>query len=852
MLDDLRFGLRKLRQEPGFTAVAVLTLALGIGATAAIFSLIQGVLLTPPQYREPDRLVLIPSAAIEGQPQGQLRGWAAAQWTEWQREATSFDGIAAYAWGFNFLISDEGSRSIEGMHVSRDYFRVVGLEPVLGRTFLESEAAFQSATSVMVIGYDLWQRAFHADPNVIGRTVRISRRDAPATIVGVMPAGVRFLPSPRAAQEPNYNVDAPVDYWMPLAPNPERLDQPIWDVVGRLRSGVTVEQAEADLGGLAARQARADSDVEGMAPRVRLLTAEFTRDGQRILLPLAGAAALVLLIACGNVAALLLVRGLHRQDEYAVRSALGVSRLSLFRQVSTESLVLAIGGAAAGVALALGIVRVFQLTGGHAVPRLDAVDTGWPMLAAGLGLAIVAALAAGVFPAVRASRLDTIAVLKSAGPKSSTGRAERRVLRTVTIAQTAFTLALLVGAGLLIRTVVNLSNVDSGYRTDRIVTMTVTAVQGDWGDFHRRALERVAGVPGVEHAAFAWGVPLTGNSWPGAIEVEGQPPATRASERIAVPLRSVTPGYFALLDQTIIEGRDFRSSDTNGAPGVAIVNEAFAERYFPDRAAVGKRVWRGNRQQPPATIAGVVTNARTNDLTRTAEPEVYLSLWQAGAFSKDLILRTAADPRPVMTGIQRELRAVDPTVAVENVRTLEEVRAESVASQMFAMRLVVGFAIVATVLTLVGIYGVLSLSVAGRRREIAVRSAVGAQRRDIRNLVLSDAFRLIAAGVGSGILAAVILSRALRAFSVRCGTDRPGDDGERGRFLRLRRAAGVSDADAARGTSESVGSAEISIGSILSAPGRKLASARRVRLRDQLLACHHVHVFVVGPPDRRV
>jgi putative ABC transport system permease protein len=355
-------------------------------------------------------------------------------------------------------------------------------------------------------------------------------------------------------------------------------------------------------------------------------------------------------------------------------------------------------------------------------------------------------------------------ILKSAGPKSSAGRAERRLLRGVTIAQIALTLALLVGAGLLTRTMMNLAQVTSGYSLDRILNMTVTAVQGDWIGFHTRALEHVSALPGVEHAAFAWGVPLTGNSWPGAIDVEGQPPPARPSDRLALPIRSVTQGYFELLRLPLVEGRDFRSTDNRQAPRVAIINRAFAERYFKGLTAIGKKVWLGPRDQPAHEIVGVVDNARTTDLARPAEPEIYMSLWQNSAFSKDLIIRTAADPRSIAAAVQRELRSVDPTVAVENVRTLEQVRDDSLASRIFATRLLVGFSLVGTLLTLVSIYGVLSLSVASRRRELAIRSAVGAERGDIRTLILNEAGRLIAGGVAAGIVSALVLARALRSF----------------------------------------------------------------------------------------
>jgi putative ABC transport system permease protein len=332
------------------------------------------------------------------------------------------------------------------------------------------------------------------------------------------------------------------------------------------------------------------------------------------------------------------------------------------------------------------------------------------------------------------------------------------------LVQTALTLALLVGAGLLIRTMMNISNVQSGYSISHILTMSVTAVQGNWADFHRRALGHLSALPGVQYAAFAWGVPLTGNNWPATVDIEGQPAATKESDRISVPVRSVTLHYFKLLGLPILDGRDFRSTDIKNAPSVAIVNQALADRHFPHAHVIGKKLWLGGRQEPPTEIVGVVANGRTDELTRAADPEIYLSLWQAGAFSKHLVVRTAADPRSVMAVIQRELRSVDPTVAVENVKTLEQIRGDSLASRTFAMQLLVGFSIVGSVLTLVGIFGVLSLSVASRRRELAIRSAVGAQQRDIRNLIFGEGFRLIASGVIAGMVAALVLSRVLRSF----------------------------------------------------------------------------------------
>jgi putative ABC transport system permease protein len=761
VLLDLRFAVRMLLKQPLFAAVAALTLAVGIGATAAVFSLVRGVLLTPPPYHDPDRLVLIPSVRIDIQQVERIEATPAFTWMDWQQQAKSFETIAAYVWTFNFVVDAGGSESFQGMVVTPEYFHALGVQPMIGRAFAESDA--KPPSTVVILGYDFWQRRFGGDRAIVGKTIRMSRRDAPPTVVGIMPPGVRFLPSPTESQEPSYNVNATVDVWMPGGPNPQRLKQSMWDVVGRLKPGVTPSAAQAELAVLSARQAQGDPQLEGRTPRVQPLVSAMNVDGQRILFPLFGAAGLVLCIACGNTAALLLVRGLQRQQEYAVRSALGVSRTALFRQVSIESVALALVGGVAGVGLAFGIVRLFKAIGGHAIPRLDAVTTGWPLLASGLALAIVAAVVAGLVPALRASRPDLNDVLKSAGPRGCVGRGERRLLQAVTMIQTALTLALLVGAGLLIRTMHNVATVKSGYSMDRILTMTVTAVQGDWADFHARALERVSRVPGVQQAAFAWGTPLTGNDWPGLLEIEGHP-VTKPSDRIAVPLRSVTPGYFALLGLAIEDGRDFRSTDNRKAPGVAVVNRAFADRYFGGTTAIGKRIWGNGRERPATEIIGVAGNARTGDLTQAPAPEVYLSFWQANAFSKDLVVRTAADPRTAIEAIRRELRAVDPTVAVEHVKTLDDIRTDSLASRIFARQLLVGFSIVGTLLTVIGVYGVLALSVASRRREIAIRTAIGAHRRDIRNLVFGEGFRLVAGGIVLGIASALMTSRVLQSF----------------------------------------------------------------------------------------
>jgi putative ABC transport system permease protein len=356
-------------------------------------------------------------------------------------------------------------------------------------------------------------------------------------------------------------------------------------------------------------------------------------------------------------------------------------------------------------------------------------------------------------------------VLKSAGPNSSANTGHRNLIRGVTVAQTALTLALLVGAGLLIRTMVKLSEVKSGYETSRIVTMSVATMQNDWAAFHRLALQRVSALPGVEGAAFAWGVPLTGNDWQAIPVIEGQPVPAKLSDRTIFPVRAVTPGYFSLMHMSLLSGRDFRDTDTRDNPGVSIVNQAFVDRYFPGTSVLGRKLWWQDPGKEPSTeIIGVIENSRTDDLTRPAEPEIYSSLWQNSAFTKHLVVRSKGDPRSIMASIRGQLLGIDATVGVDKVQTMDQIRDNSLASRTFAMQLLAGFAVIASVLTLVGIYGVLSLSVANRRREIAIRAAVGAGRSQIRGLVFGEGVRLVGAGIIGGIVIALFLSRALRAF----------------------------------------------------------------------------------------
>ena len=485
-------------------------------------------------------------------------------------------------------------------------------------------------------------------------------------------------------------------------------------------------------------------------------------DARRLLLPLFGSVALLFLVAAVNVAGLFVARGLQRHREYAMRSALGASRVRLFRQVLVESAIIALIGAVAGAAIAVGGIGIFKAIGGHAVPRAETVAVGWPVFAFGLAAALLAALVAGLLPALRAA--STRYGTSLTGGRTSAGRGERRMLATIATVQVVFTVALLAGATLLVRTANKLAGVRPGYETERILAVTVTSVTpGQSRQFHTAVLDRVAALPGVARAAFVWGLPLTGNKWPGTLELVGQPGDGTVAGQLSLPLRSITPDYFDVMGMGLMDGRGFQATDAGDAPMVAVVNQAFGRKYFPG-GVLGRQMRFAGDNKRTIQIVGVVADTRTEALSTQAEPEVYLSFWQSGAFSKHLVVRAAGDPSALPALVRREVHAVDPTASVERFTTMAEIRRTSVAPRTFAMQLLIGFSILATALALVGIYGVLSLSVGSRQKEIAVRKAVGAQGRDILRLILGEGSRMIAIGIGLGAVVSIFVGRALENY----------------------------------------------------------------------------------------
>jgi len=768
MMDDVRYAFRQLRAHPAFALVAVATLAVGIGSASAMFGLIQGVLLSPPPFAEPDRLVLVTPVRVDGQPYE--RGASVGQWLAWRR-AQAIERAALYRWTFNFIVRGDGSRSLGGMVVTPDYFQVVGVRPILGRALTAAEASRPGVDNRpgapptgILLGYDLWQREFGGDKDILGRAVTLSRMPAPLPVIGVMPPGLRFLPDPGAAAEPNYDLNAKVDFWLAMTTDETRAERGAGNAIARLKPGATPAQAQGELAAMSSGIAAADPRLAGLTATATPVGSVLNREGERLLVPLFGAVGLLFLIACANVSGLLLARGLQRQQEYATRAAIGAGRARIFRLVLIEAVTVAMTAALLGAGLAYAIVAGLKAIGGRAVPRADAVAVGWPVLLFGALAALAAGVAAGLLPALRASWRDRFSLLK--GSRTTVGRGERRLLATVATIQVVLTVALLAGAALLLRTAQNLDRVRPGYDTERILAMTVTSVgpRDQSRAFHTQSLERVAALPGVSHAAYVWGLPLTGNSWPAEIEVPGRAANSSAIvDRISLPVRSVTEDYFAVMGMRLVEGRLFLPSDNGDAPPVSIVNQTFVRRYLGSSPPLGQQLrFPGNDK--PTTIVGVIADTRTERLREAPEPELYASFWQNGAFSKHLVVRATGDPLALAPQVGAAVRGVQATAAVEHVTTMAEIRRESTAAQTFALRLLGGFAVVATLLAVVGLYGVLSLSAGARTRELAVRQALGARRDQVMALVLGEGARLVAVGVACGIAAAVLVGRLLEAL----------------------------------------------------------------------------------------
>jgi putative ABC transport system permease protein len=763
---DLRYAARSLARSPGFTAVAVITLALGVGANTAIFAVVNTVMLRPLPYPEPDRLIRI----WESNPG---KGWptfSASQpnFLDWRSQLQSFEGLAAQS-GTGFTLTSGGDAEIvRAIAVTADLLPTLGIAPRLGRNFRPDEDRPGGHTRVALLTHGFWMRRFGGSPAIVGTTVGLDSQ--PYEIVGVLPESFATAwGGPR------------LDLLVPLAPDPVRArgDHRLL-VIGRLKAGVTIDQARTEMQALASRLATAYPESNGgwtVALRTFydwIVPAE-TRDSLLIML---GAVGLVLLIACGNVASLLLARASARQREFSVRAALGAQRSRIIRQWLVEAMLLGLVAAAAGTALAVATTRLLVAAAPTVLPRLDQMSIDPWVIAFAAGVSLVAAVVFGLGPALHASSARLSESLKDGARSASGGRGRQRLRAGLVIAEVALSVALLIGAGLLIRSFWRVQQVQPGFDTKSVVTMRVTLPRSSYDtsakaqQFYERLLEAVAALPGVSAAATSNGVPLTAGNTSTEVTLPGKP--MPKDSQPSADWRLVSPGYFRALGIPL-RGRDFTEADAaiddKGIPtrAVTIVSEEMARRYWPGEDVLGKTVILHSFGKAPQTIIGVAGDVRSFGLDTSPAPMVYAS---AMAFPRwnpmNLVVRSNADPMGHIGAIRSALRGIDGTVPLYDVNLVEDLLSESLGSRRFNMYLLACFAAVALLLASIGLFGVLAYLVAQRTRDIGIRMALGANRADVFRLIVGQGMVMTSSGAVLGILGGIAAGRMLRGllFSV--------------------------------------------------------------------------------------
>jgi len=756
MLRDLRHAVRALRRNPMFTAAAVLTLALGVGVNTAIFSVVNAVMLQPLPFTDPDRLVRL----YESNPE---RGWpefsvSDPNFLDWHAQTTSWEALAAFDVGTVSLATDPGIEVVFALRATSEFLPALGFRPALGRNFQPEETRPGGDTNVTIISDGLWRRAFGADPDVIGTRVRIN--DTPHTIIGVLPAQFGWeeaeLLRPRV-----------------LDPNRSRGDHQL-SVIGLLESNVTLDRARAELTAIAAQLAEAyPADNDGWTVRLVMfddwLVPQQIRDS---LVVLQGAVLLVLLIACMNVANLLLARGAARQKETAIRVAMGASQTRIMWHGLMESGVLALIGAATGVGLAAVTIRVLSVYAATIVPRVDEASIDWVVLSFALVCALVSAAAFGLLPSVHAAREHGQA-LHDTSRGSSGGRGRQRIRASLTIAEVSLSVALLIGAGLLLRSFITLQQVDAGFDVDAVMTgrvMPASATGFDTPEERRelwtRLTAEVAALPGITAVSTGSSVPLGTRNTATEITVPGAPavPGVQAS----ADWRVVTPGYFAAMGIPL-RGRDFTEADGPDAPPVIIVSEALARQHWPSEDPVGKTIIPGSFGNRERTVIGVAGDVRSFGLDGEIRPMVYYSGLEAPAFPwMYLVWRSAVDPLSHIPAIRDAIRGVNPQVAFYDVMPAAELLSDSLGSRRFNLYLLALFAVVAMALAVIGLFGVMVYLVSQRTREIGVRLALGATRAKVFRTVIGGGIALATAGASIGVIVAAWLTRLMEdlLFSV--------------------------------------------------------------------------------------
>jgi putative ABC transport system permease protein len=757
---DLRYGLRMLLKNPGFTTIAVLTLALGIGANTAIFSVVNAVLLRPLPYAESERLVWL----WDTLPQLPTAPTSLPEFLDRKEQNRSFEQLAAFQSGNMFLDTGDGTRDTPVGLVTPETFALFRANPILGRAFT-AEETLPGRSRVVVLGHAIWQNRFGADPNALGRKVELS--GAAYTVIGVMPAGFSF---------PNQ-----AELWRPLPIDPAKLDRgPHYlRVVGRLKPDVTQAEAQAEMSAIAGRLARQYPEKNaGHGVKLEPLRDVIVGDIGRALFILLGAVGFVLLIACANVANLLLARAGARQKEIAVRTALGASRSRLVRQLLTESVMLAVGGGGAGLLIAVWGVRWLVSFGSDTIPRAQEISVDPRMAGFTLLISVATGALFGLAPALQASRPIFADALKESG-RASAGVQRNRLRSALVISEVALSLVLLIGAGLMIRSFTKLNQVNPGFNPARALTIGVTLLRNKYPDDERVAssyaqiLERAASTPGVVSVGAISELPIGGSNTSDNFTIEGRPPVAKEAQPIT-EYRVVMPRYFEAMGIPLLAGRDFAETDTKRAPNVALINEIFAQRHFPGENPLGQRIKLQGQERDPLLIVGVVGNVRHFSLDEPPTPEAYVPFLQDPLSktyqrSMTIVARTKADPGAVAGSLRAALTSLDKSLPVYALKPMTEYLRDSLSRHRFNLILLSVFGVGALALAAVGVYGVISCGVAQRTHEIGIRLALGAGRRDVLKLILSQGLKLVLLGVVIGLGAAFALSRWMETllFGVR-------------------------------------------------------------------------------------
>ena len=757
LLQDLRYALRMLIKRPAFSLVAILTLGLAIGANSAIFSVVNAVLLRPLPYAHSEQLVRV----FGSQPQLALAPTSPANFLEWKEQNEVFERIATYVGqGFNLTGGDKPERVI-GARVSADLFPLLGVQPGLGRAFTEEEDQ-DGHGQVVILSHEFWQSRFGGDSHTLNQTITLNEK--PYTVVGIMPPGFAF-------------PDTRTQVWTPVAFNPaERAtrDTNFIDIIARLKPGVSIEQARAHMAALAQRQAeRYPQSNTGVGAKVISLHEQTVGDVRPMLVVLLGAVGFVLLIACANVANLLLARAAARQKEMAIRGALGASRARVVRLLLTESVVLAVLGGAVGLILASWSLDLLVSLKPANLPRLAEIGINRTVFVFTLAISVVTGIVFGLVPAFQASKPDLNEGLKDSGRGATGGPGRHRVRTLLVVSEVALSLVLLVGAGLMMRSFARLLAVDPGFKADHVLTAFVSLPVSKYprGDeqaaFFGRLIERLRNLPGVSSAGVVSDMPLFGGSSTG-LEIDGRP-APLPGQRPLADYRMISPDYFTAMGIRLVRGRAFSRHDTEDAPGVVIINETMAARFFPGEDPIGKRIGLSGNPRDWREIVGVVGDVRNYGVDSDVKPEAYVPLVQNApgylasvASAMNVIVRSTNAPAALTTTLREQVQALDKDQPVSEVRTMEWYLSESMAQRRFNMLLLGAFGGLALVLAAVGIYGVIAYTVTQRTHEMGIRIALGARGGDILKLIFAHALFTTLTGIVIGLGAALALTRLLQ------------------------------------------------------------------------------------------